>query len=234
MKQKLLFLALLAFAQPSFGQFGEYPPFTKWYQNPLGFQPLNLHTSAGIILPALAATACLLLTDKDTSIVNKFSWYDQFGVSWGYYGSQTTVYQNNVGLLFHARKWLALGGEFTTYHVSDAVNNTWGFGLRPFVRFYPIHREKFRLYFESGAGIIAFVEKFPQPSGFFGDYRTGTYLNGSPKYGIGAEFNLNPALSLQVGIQHVHISNGNTWGAENNPGHDSNGFSVGVMWRPGK
>lgn len=66
----------MAFAQLSFGQFGEYPPFTKWYQNPLGFQPLNLHTSAGIILPALAATACLLLTDKDTSIVNKFSWYD--------------------------------------------------------------------------------------------------------------------------------------------------------------
>ena len=102
------------------------------------------------------------------------------------------------------------------------------------MRFYPVHREKFRLYFESGAGIIAFVEKFPQPSGFFGDYRTGTHLNGSPKYGIGAEFNLNPRLSLQVGIQHVHVSNGNTWGAENNPGHDSNGFSVGVLWRPDK
>lgn len=213
-------------------QFGSLPPFTKWHQNPLGFQPLNLHTSSGLIIPGAAAAICLLLSQKDTALVRKISWFNEVGYSKGYYASRTHVWQNNFGMLFHARKWLAFGGEFNTYHVSDDVNNTWGFGLRPFVRFYPLHRERLRLYFESGAGVMYFLQKFPQPSGFFGDNRTGTNWNGSPKYGIGAEWQLNSKLSLQLGIRHVHVSNGNTWGKENNPGHDSNGINLGLLYRP--
>lgn len=77
-----------------------------------------------------------------------------------------------------------------------------------------------------------FLEKFPQPTGFFGDNRTGTNWNGSPKYGIGAEWQLDQNISVQLAVRHVHVSNGNTSGAENNPGHDSNGGALGVLWRP--
>lgn len=174
MKKLIVLLLLLCQSTASFAQFGKYPPFTKWYQNPLGFQPLNLHTSAGLIVPGAIAGICLLLTKKDTALARKIVWFDEFGVAKGYNPSFTTVWQNNAGLLYFPRRWLALGAEFNTYHVTDEVNNTWGFGLRPFVRFYPLNGSRFRLYFESGAGVMYFLEKFPQPSGFFGDNRTGT------------------------------------------------------------
>lgn len=50
---------------------GSLPPFTKWYQNPLGFSPISLHTNNGIIIPAIAAGAILLLTDSDTTLTKK-------------------------------------------------------------------------------------------------------------------------------------------------------------------
>ncbi len=227
----LTFIAALLCSIPVSGQ---YPPFTKWYQNPLGFKPVNLHTASGIIIPAVAATAILLLTKNDQTLTGRFSYYDDLGVSYGYYASRTTVYQNNIGLLYQARKFMALGAEFSAAHLTDDINNTWGLGLRPFVRFYPIHRDNFNLFFQSGAGLILFTDNYPKPSGFFGDNREGTKLNGSPKYGIGATYKLGKQLSVQAGLWHVHFSNGDHPGYDRNPGHDSNGFSVGLIYKPNK
>lgn len=230
-----LLLNLVTFSQEKVdNSFGSLPPFTKWYQNPLGVSPIALHTGNGIYIPAIAAAAILIFTKSDEAISNRLSLYENFGVSWGYYASRTTVYQNNVGLLFKVRKYLSLGAEFTSYHVTDDVNNTFGFGIRPFVRFYPLTGQNFNLFFQSGAGLIYFLNEFPQPSGFFGDNRMGTNLNGCPKYGIGSEFRLNSRLSGEVGLWHIHVSNGNHPNADRNPGHDSNGFSVGINYQLSK
>lgn len=145
------------------------------------------------------------------------------------------MYQTNVGALFQARRWLAIGTELSVYHPSDAFNDTWGVGIRPFLRFYGVNNPGFALFFESGAGLILFAEPFPQPTtgyGLFSESRTGTQLNGSPKYGIGSEIRLAHTMSLLAGIRHVHVSNGNNPGYERNPGHDSNGFYVGLTYRP--
>lgn len=209
----------------------QFPPFTKWYENPLGFAPLNLHTANGILVPALAATAVLLLSKNNPeSSHQRLSWYEDLGVSFGYYGSKSTIYQSNTGFLFAARNFMSLGAEASTYYVLDAVNHTWGFGLRPFVRFYPVHGERFKLFFQSGAGLMYFLDEYPQPSGFFGDNRTGTRINGTPKYGIGSVFKLSPKLQGQVALWHVHVSNGNHPSVERNPGHDSNGISIGLLY----
>jgi Lipid A 3-O-deacylase (PagL) len=228
----LVLMGFSTLAQSSKPAVGQFPPFTEWYENPLGISPLSLHTGNGLWVPAIAATAILLLTKNDSAMANRISFFNESGISRGYYASKTTVFQNNTGVLWHLRKWMALGGEFTAYGVRDQVNDTWGFGLRPFVRFYPIRREKFRLFFESGAGLIAFLEEFPQPSGFFGDNRMGTHLNGSPKYGIGGELNINKETAFLFGVRHVHISNGNHPSENRNPGHDSNGFHIGFLYRP--
>jgi hypothetical protein len=220
-----------SYSQPN-NSIGSFPPFTKWYQNPLGVSPVSLHTGNGIYLPAIAATAILIFTKKDTTLHHRLTYYDDAGVSFGYYASRTTVYQNNIGLLYQVRRYMSLGAEFSTVHVNDDDNNTWGLGLRPFVRFYPLTRENFRLFFQSGAGLILFGDTYPKPSGFFGDNREGTRLNGSPRYGIGAEFRLSRYLSGQAGVWHVHFSNGDHPGYERNPGHDSNGFSLGLLYRP--
>ncbi len=212
--------------------FGSLPPFTKWYQNPLGISPVSLHTGNGLWIPAVAATAILLFTKNDTTIAQRFSYFNATGISKGYYASKTSVFENNTGVLFFARRWLALGGEFTAYNVRDNVNDTWGFGLRPFVRFYLVRRTKFSFYFESGAGLVAFIDEFPQPSGFFGDNRKGTHLNGSPKYGVGSEIHLDKSFSVFLGLRHVHFSNGDHPSYERNPGHDSNGFAIGFNYTP--
>jgi hypothetical protein len=214
--------------QPSIGQ---YPPFTKWYQNPLGISPVSLHTGNGLYIPALAATAILIFTRKDSTIRNRISFYNDLGISYGYYASKTTVYQNNIGILYKVRKYMSIGAEISAVHVKDEINNTWGSGIRPFVRLYPIHNESFKLFFQSGAGLILFAENFPKPSGFFGDYREGTRLNGSPKYGIGADIKINKRLAAQLSIWHIHFSNGDHPSDDRNPGHDSNGFSVALLYQ---
>lgn len=236
MRVNVLGLLISAFlASHSFGQidnsFGSLPPFTKWYQNPLGVSPIALHTGNGIYLPAIAATGIIIFTKKDTTRAKRVSYYDDIGVSYGYYASKTTVYQNNLGFLFKVRKYMSLGAEFSSVHVKDSKNNTWGLGLRPFVRFYPVNRDVFKLFFQSGAGLVLFADTYPKPSGFFGDNREGTRLNGSPKYGIGTEIKLNMQLAAQLGLWHVHFSNGDHPSDERNPGHDSNGFSVGLIYR---
>lgn len=222
----------------SFGQvgnsFGSLPPFTKWYQNPLGVSPISLHTGNGIYLPVIAATAILIFAKRDTTHRDRISYYDDIGVSYGYYASKTTCYQNNIGFMFRVRRYMSFGAEFSTVHVRDSKNNTWGFGLRPFVRFYPVHRDNLKLFFQSGAGLILFADTYPKPSDFFGDNREGTRLNGSPKYGIGTEFKINRQLSGQVGLWHIHFSNGDHPSYERNPGHDSNGFSFGLIYQPAK
>lgn len=52
------------------------------------------------------------------------------------------------------------------------------------------------------------------------------------RYGVGGEINLGTEVSALFGARHIHVSNGNTSGPERNPSHDSNGFFLGVAYRP--
>lgn len=205
-------------AQTSYGD--------KWYQNPLGFAPLNLHTSMGFIVPAVAVGACLLLTKKDTSLKHRLSAYSEAGFSWGYKYPYTFLPQINTGINFQLRKFMSVGVEFGMYFPRDDFNKTTSFAIRPFARFYPVNKEKWSLYFESGGGFIYLVDEFPKPTDQ--DNRLGTYWNGTTKYGIGATVQLNQPNAILFGVRHLHISNGDAKGVERNPSHDSNGFFIGL------
>lgn len=157
--------------------------------------------------------------------------YDDFGFTEGYYGSFSNLYHNNIGINYMLRNYLSVGVEVKQVYISDNVNQLMGVGLKPFIRFYPINNDDFKLFFSSGAGLIYFFENYPKPSGFFGDMREGTQLNGCPKYGIGTEINLNSKLRIIAGLWHIHFSNGNNPSFERNPGHDSNGFSIGLTYQ---
>jgi len=241
MKKTLVPVVLICVATTIFGQtppidnsFGSLPPFTKWYQNPLGVSPIALHTGNGLFIPLIAATGILIFTKNNDNLDNDLSLYTDVGYTKGYYGSFSNLIHQNTGINYMLRKYLSAGMELSQVHVYDNVNNTYGIGIRPFFRLYPVNKECFKLYFQSGAGLQYFLKNFPQPSGFFGDYREGTRLNGSPKYGIAAEIKLNSKLNMNAGIWHIHFSNGNNPGAERNPGHDSNGFSAGLTYKPNK
>lgn len=228
MKRKVLLfliLALLAFGQTK----AQYPYGDKWYQNPLGFKPLNLHTSMGFIVPAVATGVCLLLTEKNPNLKEKLSIYSELSPSWGYKYPYTFIPQVNTGLNYQLRKFLSIGVEFGILFPTDNFNQTVGIDIKPFARFYPVNNEKWKIYFESGGGFVYLINEFPQPTDR--DNRLGLKLNGITKYCIGAEFNVSQKTAILLGVRHLHISNGDSKGVERNPSHDSNGFFIGLNYK---
>lgn len=206
----------------------QFPIQDKWYQNPLGFNPLNLHTNMGFIVPAAITGVALLLTQRDTSLQNRLSIYSEMGVTSDYKYPYSTIIQNNTGINLLMRKWLSVGAEFCTVKPFDDYNNTQGFAIRPFARFYALNKKHWRLWFESGGGIICFTDNFPKPTSH--DDRLGTYWNGITRYGIGTSVHISNNIDARMGVSHLHISNGNTKGADRNPSHDSNGLYAGLSW----
>jgi hypothetical protein len=207
----------------------QYWPGDRWYNNPLGFEPLKLHTSMGFLVPAVAVGTCLLLTKKAPTLQQRLSMYDEVGLSWGYKYPYTFLPQNNIGINYQLRRFMSVGAEFDVYLPRDSFNQTTGFAIRPFARFYAVNKPTWRLYVESGGGFIYLLDEFPKPTDQ--DNRLGTQLNGTTKYGIGTEITLSKTSAIMVGVRHVHISNGNTQGVERNPSHDSNGFFMGYSWK---
>lgn len=109
MKQKywLTAMAIILF-QTTQAQniYGEY-----WYQNPLGFKPLSLHTSMGFIVPAVATGVILLFTKKDPDLKQKLSVYSELNPSWGYKYPYTFLPQVNTGINYQLRKYVSVGVE---------------------------------------------------------------------------------------------------------------------------
>jgi hypothetical protein len=230
----ILFLIItLSFSELSNGQTrGIYPPFTKWYQDPLGFKPLQLSTAFGFLWGSAAAAVSLIFTKKDPALKRKIAAYYETGFGTGYKSPYTNVFQNDFGVMYKIRKWMDAGLGWNTFRFKDKTNNTWCFGIRPFARWYPYSSKKASLFFEYGAGLSYSLNKFPLTgTGWEADTaRTGTKFNLTSKYSVGVVFNLNDRFSLQTGIRHFHLSNGNLAGIQRNPSHDSNGGFLGIIY----
>lgn len=218
----LLLLAMLA--SPLAAQRNELDE--RWYQNPLRFQPLALHTRNGFLLPALAAGIALALTDGDAATREPVAMIIEGGWSQGYKYPYTGMAQASAGVLRPVRQWLAVGAAISGYRPRDAFNATEGVAARLFTRWYPLGRRRWRPHFEAGAGLVYFAEPFPAANDL--DVRGGTPLNGTTQYGLGLEWSPGPHATLLVALRHVHVSNGNARGAERNPSHDSNGVFLGA------
>ena len=226
--KKIFILLLLILVTMSRICRAQFPVQDKWYQNPLGFKPLELHTKMGFIIPALVTGTALWLTQKDTSLHQRTRLYSEAGMTFGYKYPYSTILQQTIGMNVQLRKWLSAGAEFSTTLPFDAYNQSIGFSVRPFARLYAVNSAIWKLWFESGGGLIYFTDYFPAPTER--DDRQGTRLNGTTKYGIGVSMKLHKHVELMVGVRHLHISNGNTKGEERNPSHDSNGLFAGLTW----
>ena len=209
-----------------------YPPFTKWYQDPMGLRPLELSTAFGFAWGSAAVAACFLLTKNDSSFHRKVTVYSEEGYSFGYKSPYTAVLQNELGFMYKVRKWMAVGAGFNILHFTDKINNTWSIAVSPFARWYPVSSKTVRLFFQYGAGASYSMQIFPLAgTGWEADTaRTGTKFNVMSKYGCGAEIKLTKRLSLETSVRHFHLSNGNIKGIQRNPSHDSNGFFAGIMY----
>jgi hypothetical protein len=234
-KTAIFLICLLTYSKISNCQRqGLYPPFTKWYQDPLGLTPIELSTAFGFVWASAAVTACLVLTNNDSAFHKRISAYSEEGYSLGYKSPYTGVLHNELGLVYGVRKWLASGLGCNLLHFKDKINNTWTIGVVPFARWYPYQGKRIRFFIQYGAGISYSLKKFPLTgTGWESDTaRTGTKFNLMSKYGCGAEFHITKRLSFQTTVIHFHLSNGNIKGIQRNPSHDSNGLFVAVIYNP--
>lgn len=143
---------------------GQFPVGERWYQNLLGFKPLKLLTSMGFIVSAVVTGTALMLTRKDSSLKQKLSLYTEVSATFGYKYPYTNIVQNSTGMNLLLRKWLSAGVELITTVPVDGYNKTVGFAIRPFARFYPLNKTHWKLWFESGGGLICFTDHFPKPT----------------------------------------------------------------------
>jgi len=209
-----------------------YPPFTKWYQDPLGLRPIQLSTAFGFVCGSAAVATCLLLTKNDSAFQKKWSPYWEGGYGVGYKSPYTNVLQNEIGMFYAVRKWMSLGVCLNLSHFKDRVNSTSTIGMMPSARWYLCKSKPINLFFQYGAGISYSLEKFPLTgTGWEADTaRTGTQFNFLSKYGVGIEAHLLKRLSFETGVKHFHLSNGNIKGIRRNPSHDSNMFFIGIVY----
>lgn len=207
-----------------------WPPEDRWYQNPLGFDPLALHARNGFLLPLLVVTTGLLATSADSGVKRGPAYRLGAGLSQGYKYPETSMRLADAGVEWTPRRWMSVGVEAGIQWPEDDFNSTVGLAVRPYARFHPLYGERWRAYFECGGGLVRYLTEFPQPTDR--DPRRGTLWNGTTRYGLGGEWRVQPSAWVYAGLLHVHASNGNTLGVERNPSHDSNGLFVGVAWRP--
>lgn len=224
---RIIYVVLIALLLTKTTSGQNLPVGDSWYTNPLGFSPIDLHTKNGFLYPALVVGAVLLFTSPDSGFVKERFWGAEGGASFGYKYPYTNLVQANGSVGVFVRKWLSVGVDAGLTMPQDKYNSTIGISIRPFARFYFLQYRTWQAYFESGGGIIYFVDKFPVATEQ--DPRTGLNVNGTTRYGIGIDANLSEQSRINFGIRHVHISNGNAKGVEHNPSHDSNGFFAGYV-----
>jgi len=116
--------------QPVDNSFGSLPPFTKWYQNPLGISPIALHTGNGLYIPLIVATGILIFTKCNDKLDNRISLYSDIGYTKGYYGSFSNLMHQNTGINYLLRNYLSAGVELSQVYIWDNENNTYGVGIR--------------------------------------------------------------------------------------------------------
>ena len=206
--------------------------FVQWAENPLGFYPVGLEGGTGFAwgISAVAATFLLgeIFSKKDTLTKYRLSFFNEPGVTVGYDNRKGIITGiDNLGVQYRVLRWMAVGGEVYTYMYQGPLNNTAGFGARPFARWYVVHKNSWDLFFEYGAGIIWNLAEFPITTD---PNNRGTHFNFTPKYSLGAEFRLQEKLFFEIGIRHVHVSNGYIFGFNRNPAYDSDGAFVAIKF----
>ncbi|MEX0777300.1 MAG: acyloxyacyl hydrolase [Phycisphaeraceae bacterium] len=140
-----------------------------------------------------------------------------------------TFYGGGVGVNYYALHGIAIRGEFVGLGVdqqpgSDAA----GGGFNLLGRWHFFQQRRFSLFFEGGAGI--FQADVSVPDGPRASRLDGTHFNFTLHAGVGATCQLMSNVHLVAAFRYMHLSNAAIEGIRRNPGFDSIGGYVGVMF----
>ena len=130
---------------------------------------------------------------------------------------QLVLARGRIGRQLH--RWLQLGLEGQVYGTGQAGRTVLGLGGAVYFNWYFLNRERFRLYFDNGFGIVVTHRAFP---------RGGTRFNFNRYYGLNVGFKLRDQVFLTMGAHTFHLSNAFLFGDDRNPAFDSVGVTLGI------
>jgi len=124
----------------------------------------------------------------------------------------------SLGKTYYVTDGIGLSGEILAILARgkrDTIDaNAEGIGGFFALRWHFIRGDKWSLFLNQGIGPVLFMEEFPPG---------GTKLNALIQYSLGVSAQLREATVLQLGIRHIHISNGKGM-VDNNPAYDGRGL----------
>ncbi len=158
------------------------------------------------------------------------SWaVDAFGLGAGGLDDELdATYGGGVGLSYYFRDHLALRGEFIGLGLDQEGDDAAGGGFTLLGRWHFYEHDRLTLYVEGGAGFLQSDVSVPDGPAQSGN--DGTHFNFTPQAGLGATYRLRDRLYLTGGARFMHISNADISGDDENPGTNTIGGYVGLMW----
>jgi len=131
------------------------------------------------------------------------------------------------GAYYFEDRW-ALRGELLGLFVDQAGDSAGAAGFSLLLRHHFYQEGRLSLFIEGGAGLLQ--SSVSIPDGDRDDSRDGTNFNFTPQASLGFTWALEERTHLFGGFRYLHISNAGTNGGDRNPGVDSIGGFMGIMF----
>jgi len=139
-----------------------------------------------------------------------------------------TPFGGGVGGSYYVADYFALRAELLGVGVHQGSDDAAGVGFSLLARWHFYHRDRLTLFFEGGAGLLQ--SDVSVPDGDPAQEEDGTHFNFTPQASVGATYRLKDNLHLIGAARYLHISNANKSGEDENPGLDTVGGYVGLLW----
>jgi len=138
------------------------------------------------------------------------------------------LFGGGVGLSYYIKNNLAIRAEAIGLGVEQNGDDTAAGGLTLLARWHFYRQPRWSLFVEGGAGFL--ISDASIPDGLSAREENGTHFNFTPQVGLGATYHLADNMHLIGGFRYIHISNADIAGDDENPGNDTVGGYLGVMF----
>lgn len=159
------------------------------------------------------------------------SWaVDVFGIATSNINNEpgANLYGGGLGLSYYVEDNLAIRAEAIGLGLDQNGDDAAAGGLTLLARWHFYRQPRWSLFVEGGAGFL--ISDVSIPDGSRSRDEDGTNFNFTPQAGVGATYQLADNMHLVGGFRYIHISNASIEGGSRNPGNDTIGGYLGVMF----
>lgn len=184
-----------------------------------------MSTLLSVALLTAVPTATAQTSGQSNSLYAKGSKDSFFSI--GSYGGikddrDTAIHAISYGMGYYLTDGLGIYGEALAIAPRGDVDgldaDSEGIGAFFSLRWHFVRTARWSLFLNHGIGPVYFLDEYPPG---------GTKLNNLMQYSVGMTTRVGDTTLLQLGIRHIHISNGKGF-VDENPAYDGYGAFVGI------